>query len=501
MTHPVAVETPEHLIVVLPVYNEADSIAAVLAEIAEAAQRLAITGVRTSCILVDDESPDGTGAIAVDAAQRYRLPLTTVVGQRAGLGDAMLRGLAAALQEVPTAVVTLDGDGQHNPADIPTLYRAFVARSADIAIGSRWTRGGSAPGTTPGRAVGSIIGNWAFRLVTGTRGVKDATTSFRIYSPAALRVILASDSQRFSGYSFFSTTIALAEAHGLVITEVPIEFRPRYSGQSKLNRREVWRYFSTLGQLRTERRKLLPTHDDPGPYRAADELKQLSEATAWNTFVVEKSVEGIETRSVRSILEVGAGRGGITARLRERFPDAVVTAIEPDAANHSALHEAFADDDHVITVHGTLADWSGAPADLIVYYNVLEHIDHDTAELKSAREALRPNGWLSIFVPANEAIYGPIDAKSGHYRRYTAAHLCATVTDAGLEVQHISYADRLGVVPYWINYRLLNKSTIAESSATLFDRVYVPLMRSTERLLGRLSFGKNLVAVARRPES
>ena len=96
-----------------------------------------------------------------------------------------------------------------------------------------------------------------FRAITGTRGVKDATTSFRIYSPEALRFLLTTDSRRYRGYSFFSTTIALAEAAGLSITEVPIEFRPRYNGHSKLSGHEVWRYFRSLPELREERRRLM----------------------------------------------------------------------------------------------------------------------------------------------------------------------------------------------------------------------------------------------------
>ena len=101
--------------------------------------------------------------------------------------------------------------------------------------------------------------------MTGTRGVKDATTSFRVYSPGVLLFLLDSESKRYGGYSFFSTTVGLAEAAGFTITEVPIVFRPRYSGLSKLNRREVWRYFASLGSLRHERRKLVATNDDGTP--------------------------------------------------------------------------------------------------------------------------------------------------------------------------------------------------------------------------------------------
>ena len=118
--------------------------------------------------------------------------------------------------------------------------------------------------------VGSRAGNTVFRSVTGTRGVKDATTSFRIYSPRLARHLLGTPSKRFGGYSFFSTTVALAEAAGFRISEVPITFRPRYSGTSKFNRQEAGSFFRTLSALRRERRAV--AHVRESEYRATDEL-------------------------------------------------------------------------------------------------------------------------------------------------------------------------------------------------------------------------------------
>lgn len=487
-----------HLAVVLPVYDEADSIGLVLAEVAEAAARLELTGVRTSVVVVDDESPDGTAEVAVDAADALGLEMVLVSGTRNGLGDAMLRGLAAALEHGATAVVTMDGDGQHNPFDIPTVYRAFVARNADIAIGSRWTRGGRAPGTSIGRALGSRVGNWAFRAVSGTRGVKDATTSFRVYSPDVLRFLLASDSRRYSGYSFFSTTIALAEAAGFVVTEVPIEFRPRYSGQSKLNQREAFRYFTSLPALRAERRRLVLTSNDGWTYRAVDEVELLSRATAWNRFVIDTATRGVEPGAVASILEVGAGRGGITAELLDRFPAASVTSLEPDAENHRRMAARFADEPRVTLVRGVVDDAAleGKSFDLAVYVNVLEHIENDRGELRAVADRLVGGGKLAVFVPAIQAMYGPIDAKSGHFRRYSIDGLDSVVRSAGFEVTTLDHVERLGVAPYWLVYRVLNKSTMAPSAAAVFDRVYVPVMRVAERALKSLPFGKNLACVA-----
>ncbi len=487
-----------HLAVVLPVYNEADSIGLVLAEVAEAAARLDLTGVRTSVVIVDDESPDGTADVALDAAEALGLELVLVSGTRNGLGDAMLRGLAAALDHGATAVVTMDGDGQHNPFDIPTVYRAFVARNADIAIGSRWTRGGRAPGTSLGRALGSRVGNWAFRAVSGTRGVKDATTSFRVYSPDVLRFLLASDSRRYSGYSFFSTTIALAEAAGFVVTEVPIEFRPRYSGQSKLNQREALRYFTSLPALRAERRRLTMSSSDGWTYRAVDEVELLSRATAWNRFVIDTTTHGVDPAAVSANLEVGAGRGGITAELLDRFPAATVTSLEPDAENHRRMAQRFANEPRVTLIRGVVDDpaLEGRSFDLAVYVNVLEHIEDDRAELRSVADRLVDGGKLAVFVPAIQAMYGPIDAKSGHFRRYSIEGLMSVVTSAGYEVTMLDHVERLGVAPYWLVYRVLNKSTMAPGAAAVFDRVYVPVMRVVERALHSLPFGKNLACVA-----
>jgi dolichol-phosphate mannosyltransferase len=244
-----SVRVPMRCIIMMATYNEAGSIPFVLAEVAEAIDKLARSEISCKILLVDDNSPDGTANIASAECKRLGIELETLSGSRAGLGQAVLRGFSHGLLETPDFFVTLDADGQHDARQMPDLVRAYLASDADIMIGSRWTLGGSSPGTTAMRSILSRGGNQLFQIITGTRGVQDATTSFR--------VIRSDVAQKFNpehlsvtGYAFFSSFIALAHAHGFRIKETPIVFRPRYSGLSKLTIQDCTTFFKNLFKLR-----------------------------------------------------------------------------------------------------------------------------------------------------------------------------------------------------------------------------------------------------------
>jgi hypothetical protein len=130
--------------------------------------------------------------------------------------------------------------------------------------------------------------------------------------------------------------------------------------------------------------------------------------------------------------------------------------------------------------------------------SVLEHILDDVAELQTAAQLVRPGGTVAVFVPAMPSLYGSLDFKSGHYRRYDRDLLESTIRAAGLELEHIAYMDALGIIPYFAMYRLLDVQRLDSGSSALYDRVIVPVSRRLERLLGAPVRGKNLVAVARR---
>jgi dolichol-phosphate mannosyltransferase len=269
--------------VMLATYNEAGSIPFVLAEIAEAIEKLKPHNIECKVLLVDDRSPDGTAALAQREAERFGINLELLSGNKNGLGNAVLRGFSHGLLDEPDFFVTLDADGQHDARQMPDLVRAYLATDADVMIGSRWTLGGSSPGTTRIRSFLSRGGNQLFQILTGTRGVQDATTSFRVIRAEVARVFRP-DHLNVTGYAFFSAFIALANAHGYKIGETPIVFRPRYAGVSKLTLSDCTSFLQNL--LRTRDVCESVRHERARTLRDGRLVSARALGSAWNGNVV-----------------------------------------------------------------------------------------------------------------------------------------------------------------------------------------------------------------------
>ncbi|OFW64029.1 MAG: hypothetical protein A2135_11440 [Actinobacteria bacterium RBG_16_67_15] len=210
------------VIVVLPTYNEIGTLEAVVAGVTAHGYRL---------LIVDDASPDGTGALA-DRLSRSQ-PLVSVLHRPAkeGLGPAYAAGFAAALATGPEIVCQMDADLSHDPAQLPDLVAA-VGAGADLAIGSRLGPGGAIVDWPRWRRLLSRWGNRYARFALGIPH-RDLTSGFRGFRSPALAV-LDPGSARANGYCFQIEMAWRAHAAGLDIIEVPITFTERRSGSSKL---------------------------------------------------------------------------------------------------------------------------------------------------------------------------------------------------------------------------------------------------------------------------
>ena len=211
--------------VVVPTYQEAPNVARFLAAV-----RASVPD--TEILVVDDNSPDGTGELAEKAgAELGRVTVLHRPGKE-GLGVAYRHGFAWALSEGFDVVVQMDCDFSHDPAVIPVLMAA-LDDGADCAIGSRYVPGGSTPNWPVYRRLLSRWGN-KYTAAMLQLGINDATGGFRAYRADTLRVIHV-ETTRSNGYAFMSELAHRMVASGLTLVEIPITFVDRAFGTSKMS--------------------------------------------------------------------------------------------------------------------------------------------------------------------------------------------------------------------------------------------------------------------------
>ena len=211
-------------LIIVPTFNERDNLPRLAAEL------LRLPGTRL--MVVDDGSPDGTGAIAdqIAAGAAGRVVVVHRSGGR-GLGRSYIEGMRRALQGDATHICQMDADFSHDPADVPRLLAA--GRDADLVIGSRYVPGGAVRNWPAHRRALSACGNWYVRAITRLP-VRDATSGFRCWRRELLGR-LPLERVRSNGYAFqIEMTWAAARAGGRIV-ELPITFVERRSGTSKMS--------------------------------------------------------------------------------------------------------------------------------------------------------------------------------------------------------------------------------------------------------------------------
>lgn len=211
-------------IMVIPTFNEAGNLAWIVDRLRRAQPTLDV-------LVVDDGSPDGTGAIADELAAAD--PQVHVLHRTAkgGLGAAYLAGFAWALAQGYDVIGEMDADGSHQPEQLQRLLDALP--DADLVIGSRWVPGGSVVNWPRRREALSRGGNLYVRLLLGI-SVRDATAGFRLFRRTTLEKIRL-DEVRSTGYVFQTDLVTRTLRAGLTVTEVPIEFIERVRGESKMS--------------------------------------------------------------------------------------------------------------------------------------------------------------------------------------------------------------------------------------------------------------------------
>lgn len=231
-------------LVVIPTYNEAATIRRIV-ETVRATQRAHV-------LVVDDNSPDGTGKIADWLAERDYGVHVLHRQEKAGLGAAYRAGLRWGLASGYDALGEMDADGSHDPADVPRLIDALG--NADLVIGSRYVPAGAVRNWPLTRQLLSRGANHYVRACTGLP-VKDATAGFRMFRRQVLAA-LNLDSVQSDGYSFQIEMALRTHAAGFRVVEIPITFVERVDGASKMSRSIVFEALWRVPQWGLEARNL-----------------------------------------------------------------------------------------------------------------------------------------------------------------------------------------------------------------------------------------------------
>jgi len=225
-------------IVCLPTYNERANIEPML-------HALAPLGVHV--LVIDDNSPDGTGEIADRLTAELDFVSVLHRQRKEGLGPAYIAGFRRALAEGADYVLEFDCDFSHDPKDVPRLIAA-CENGADLALGSRYVPGGGTRNWGLGRRFVSIGGSWYARTLLGV-GVRDLTGGFKCYRRQVLERIDL-DAVRSLGYAFQIETTYRTIRAGFSVVEVPIVFSDRTEGTSKMSRAIVLEAVSRVPALR-----------------------------------------------------------------------------------------------------------------------------------------------------------------------------------------------------------------------------------------------------------
>ena len=240
--------------IIIPTYNEQENIVLLVEKIVD-------LGLGSQVIIVDDNSPDGTGRLADQLAAQYTGVGVIHRAGKLGLGTAHIAGMKAALDNGAATILTMDADFSHHPRYIPDLIEAL--ERFDLVIGSRYVPGGGTRFCTVPRKALSRGANLFARTVLSL-GAGDATAGFRGYRRPVLESI-ALDEIVSNGYSFLIEMLYRCQRQGWSVGELPIIFENRQRGASKISKTEIFRAMQTVVRLGGERIRRPTAPSPPAP--------------------------------------------------------------------------------------------------------------------------------------------------------------------------------------------------------------------------------------------
>jgi len=474
------------LTVVVPVYNEQYLVETCLKRLALIAESPLLE--RVKIIVVDDGSTDHTP----DVLAHFRALTPTDEGRgkaewifirhetNRGKGAAIRTGLNLADTELS---VIHDADLEYHPQDLIKMVQVFLAEEADAVFGSRFLASEYRRVLFYRHELGNRLLTLLSNLVSDLN-LTDMETCYKMVRTELLKSIpLVSD--RFGIEP--ELTIKLGK-RGARIFEVPIRYAGRtYQDGKKIGWKDGFRAIASIIRFACS------DHIYAEDHWGSQILGRLNRAPRFNRWMAEV----IRPYVGEVVLEIGAGTGNLTQQLSPRrsywasdINPHYIDYLAKLTPNRPYLHVTY-----------TNAEAGGSypcdqKFDTVICLNVIEHLDDDVQTLLNIRDALMDGGRAIVLVPCGPWLFGTLDGVLGHRRRYTREQLRGIATRAGLETEALLSFNRIGVIAWWLNGRLLRRKSFSLSQIKLLN-VLTPTLRFLDPWLPLPPL--SLIAVLQKP--
>lgn len=454
------------LSIVIPVYNEINTVLELL-------RKVKATPFDKEIIVIDDGSTDGTRQVLQEIKEENVKVIFNTHNK--GKGFSLRRGFEHVTGNI---VIIQDADLEYYPDEYSVLIQKIIEGKADVVYGTRFL--GARRVFHFYHYLGNGLLNFIANFLFDTY-LSDLMTGYKVFKSSVVKKLLL----RADGFGIEAEMTGQILRRRLRVYEVPISYDGRdYDEGKKITWKDFFRCLYWLLKSKFESFDI-----------SEDTLYKVRMMKSNNRWVFEQTQNYLG----KSVLEIGSGIGNISRFLISFQRNVVLTDIN-EAYLEYLTHRYVSNPKVKVLKHDIASDDPSKLAplkiDTVLCTNVLEHIEEDRKALDNIYSVLEQEGRLILLVPALRMLYGSLDEKLAHFRRYDKRELIAKLKASNFSIEEIHYLNFFAAAGWFLNSRILKKKILSSAQVRLFD-FFIPLLSRIERTI-RIPFGLSLIVVCKK---